>query len=133
MQHQHIFRGRRIQKGRGVGAIFGQLLRRSVPFLKTIGKYATKQLLTAGNDTINDISTGISVKDALRRNKLRTKERIIQDIKTKMSGGGRKRKKRTLKNKKPQKRRRKTSHKRIKHNKKRRKHKRNNKSSFSFF
>ena len=81
MQHQHIFRGRRLQKGRGLGAIFGQILRRSVPFLKTVGKYATKQLLTAGNETLNDITSGMNVKEALHRSKLRTKQRIIQDIK----------------------------------------------------
>ena len=92
LQNQYIFRGRRIQRGRGLGSIFGNLLRTSIPILKSIGKYAFRQLLTAGQDTLNDIDSGIDVKQAFRRTSNRTKDRIIHDIKKKMTGGGKKRK-----------------------------------------
>lgn len=92
LQKQYIFRGRRIQRGRGLGSIFGNLLRISVPLLKSVGKYAARQLLTAGQDTLNDIDSGIEPKEALRRTRNRAKDRIIQDIKKKMTGGGRSRK-----------------------------------------
>ena len=100
LQNQYIFRGRRIQRGRGLGSIFGNLLRTSIPILKSIGKYAFRQLLTAGQDTLNDIDSGIDVKQAFRRKINRTKDRITHDIKKKMTGGGKKTKRRRKRKKK---------------------------------
>ena len=119
MNHQHIFRGRRLMKGRGLGSIFGKIFRSSVPYLKSIGKYATKQLLQAGNDTIRDLDSGMKLKDSILKNKRKTKNRIISDIKKKMTGNGKKRK--LIKRKRKQRKQRKYKQKKSKKNKRKRK------------
>lgn len=117
-------------KGRGVGSIFGKIFRSSIPYLKSIGKYATKQLLQAGNETLRDLDSGMNLKESILKNKRKTKERIISDIKKKMSGNGKKRKKR--KNIQRKRRHRKSSYKQKKSKKNKRK-KTNKKKTKSIF
>lgn len=88
VRRQMIFSGRRVMRGRGLGSIFAKIFRSSVPYLKNIGKYATRQLLQTGVETLNDMDGGMNVKEAFKSNLQKSKRRIITDIKSKMSGGG---------------------------------------------
>ena len=92
----NVFRGRMTMRGRGIGSMFARMFRSSVPFLKTLGKnlggYAGRQLLESGAGIIQDMNTGLGVKAALQKNAQATRNKVFADLKTKLSGGGRRRK-----------------------------------------
>ena len=94
-------------RGSGLGGVFGRLFRSSIPYLKSLGRYAGRQLLESGADTIQDIKQGMAPRRALQKNITKTKDRIVSTIKRKLSGGGRNRsrkKRRIVKPKKQPKR-----------------------------
>ena len=114
-------------RGAGLGGLFARLFRSSVPYLKTLGRYAKNQILDAGAGILTDIKSGVNVRDAVKKNAMSTRDRIVTDIKRKMTGRGvkrrknrkkkmSKRKKKTLDNRKNN-----TRGKRVKNRKKNRK------------
>ena len=78
-----VFRGRLLQRGSGIGSLFGRLFRASVPYLKTVGQYAMKNLFDTGINTINDLQSGMKFNEAIRKNSQTTKNKIVNDIKKK--------------------------------------------------
>ena len=84
-------------RGRGIGSMFGRLFRSSIPYLKKLGGYAGKQLLETGVDTLQDMSSGLGVKAALRKNTYAGRNRVFNDLKSKMTGNGKRRKRRRVK------------------------------------
>lgn len=79
-------------KGRGLGNIFARIFRSSIPYLKSIGRYAKNQLLEATGNVVNDMKSGMNVREAFKKNVKTTKNKILNDIRSKMSGRGSKRK-----------------------------------------
>ena len=53
-----VFKGRRVQKGYGIGGFFSGLLKRAMPILKTAGKAVGKQLLNTGAGVVRDLLDG---------------------------------------------------------------------------
>ena len=53
-----IYKGRRRQRGYGVGGNFASFFRSAVPFLKTVGLKAGKEAFRAGNEILEDIEKG---------------------------------------------------------------------------
>ena len=96
---RNIYRGQVRMRGSGLGGLFARLFRSSIPYLKTIGRYAKNQLIDAGAGVLNDMQRGVNVKEAFRKNAFSTRDRIVSDIKRKMSGRGVKRHKKGLKKK----------------------------------
>ena len=65
------YRGRRTQRGHGLGAIFKNLIRAAVPTVKTVGKSVGRELLKkgakAGVAIASDALAGRDVKTAAKR------------------------------------------------------------------
>ena len=86
-------------RGAGLGGIFSRIFRSSIPYLKTLGRYAKNQLLDAGAGVLYDMKNGVHVKEAIKKNALSTRDKIVSDIKRKMTGRGIKRRKKAIKKK----------------------------------
>lgn len=93
------FNGDLSMKGHGLGAIFSNLFRRAVPFLKSGLGYLGKEALGSGVNTLNEIIDGVPAKRAFKNNMRKMKDKVMGDIKVKLNGGGRKGKKRKRKSK----------------------------------
>ena len=53
-----IYKGRRRQRGYGVGGNFASFFRAAAPLLKTAGMTVGKEALRAGNEVLDDIEKG---------------------------------------------------------------------------
>ena len=86
------------QVGHGIGGIFRSLtklftpmaksaLRASKPFMKKAAKFAGRQALQVGLDTVKDISQGDNVKASLSKNVKRGRKRTLKKVKDTLSNG----------------------------------------------
>ena len=83
-----------LQHGHGLGGLFRSLSRFLVPVAKSVfkaskpllkkgAKYAAQEGLQMGADTVKDILQGESVKDSLKKNAKKTRNRVIGQAKKK--------------------------------------------------
>lgn len=86
----HIFEGKRLQRGRGIGSLFGSVFRSLVPLgkkvltsnvTKNIAKTAGKTLKNAAIDTAVDLLEGKNLKDSAKNSLDVTKRKLAQAIK----------------------------------------------------
>ena len=97
---KHVFTGARNQRGRGVGAWLGGLIRHILPYVTSGAKAVGKEAVRAGMHVLEDVVEGQkSLKESLRshakdssRNLRRKAAEKIGDM---MKGGGYKSKRRT--------------------------------------
>ena len=61
-----FYRGRRFQRGYGLGNTLRSLFRMSIPVMKAAAKVGKKQLLKTSSKMLNDMSKGKTLKDTLR-------------------------------------------------------------------
>lgn len=61
-----MFRGGRLQRGYGLGGIFGSLLRSIMPIAKSVGRVVGRQALKTGAAVASDVLHGGDVGQALR-------------------------------------------------------------------
>ena len=64
---QIYYKGRRYQKGHGLGNVLGTLFRSALPFLKKTGKDVLKSGVTVGSHALTDIVSGAPVKQSIKR------------------------------------------------------------------
>ena len=68
---QLYYKGRRYQKGHGLGNVLGTLFRSALPFLKktavSVGKDVLKSGVTVGSHALTDIVSGAPVKQSIKR------------------------------------------------------------------
>ncbi len=61
------YSGQAFQRGTGIGSFFRGLFRSIFPIVKSVGKEAAKQALTAGVGVANDYMSGTNVKQSLKK------------------------------------------------------------------
>lgn len=68
---QKFYRGRRYQRGHGLGNVLGNLFRTAMPFLKktatSVGKDLLKSGARAGSHALTDIVSGAPIKQSIKR------------------------------------------------------------------
>ena len=74
----HIFTGRRFQKGYGLGAIFGNLIRSALPMVKQGMKAIGKTALHTGLKIANDGLSGRNIKQSFARNMNEAGQELLQ-------------------------------------------------------
>ncbi len=62
-----VYRGQRQQRGHGLGGLFRVLFRTVAPMLKKGIVHVGKRALTAGARALDNIGTGTSIKEALKK------------------------------------------------------------------
>ena len=92
-----VYIGRASQQGHGLGNILGSLLRRVLPFIKSIAPHA----LRAGANVIQDVSDGTKWRAATVK---RIPESIKDYVQRKQTGSGVRRRKKSIKKRKARKR-----------------------------
>lgn len=60
------YTGERYQRGYGLGAIFGSLLRSIMPFAKNVGRAVGKQALRTGASVAQDVLDGTDIRESLK-------------------------------------------------------------------
>lgn len=78
--NNHIFRGRRLQRGHGLGNILSRFFRRTMPLLKSAGKYIAKNLTKTGIHTIQDIAAGTDANKAFKRQLANSSDVMLNDV-----------------------------------------------------
>ena len=90
------YAGERFQRGYGLGAIFGPLLRTILPMAKTVGKAVGKQALRTGATIASDVLAGEDVKESLKARSRQGADRLlnkgIKAMKKKKTSGRKKKK-----------------------------------------
>ena len=61
-----VFVGARIQRGHGLGSIFGGLFRSVLPLLKSLGMTVGKQALRTGAQMAGDVLGGQNIKESAK-------------------------------------------------------------------
>lgn len=88
-----VFRGKNVIRGTGFGSVFANLFRSiALPYLKRGGAYLGRKLLTKGLAAGGDVLSGISPKEAFKTRLKEAGGEVLETVKSKMAGGGRKRK-----------------------------------------
>lgn len=80
------YAGQPYQRGAGIGSFFRGLFRSIFPIVKSVGKEAAKQAVTAGVGLANDYLAGDNIKTSIKRrgkqalgNTLETTGKLIKD------------------------------------------------------
>ena len=83
------YSGERFQRGYGLGAIFGPLMRTILPIVKGVGKAVGKQALRTGAEVATDVLQGGTFKEALKtRGKAGAKRLIAKGARKIQRGRG---------------------------------------------
>ena len=77
-----VFRGSRMQRGYGIGAVLSGMLRAAVPFIRRGAQALGKQALRTGLNVGRDVLSGRKLKDAAR-------QRAVQTVRTMARNAGR--------------------------------------------
>ena len=77
-QRGHGFSGERFQRGYGLGAIFGPLLRTILPVVKGVGKAVGKQALRTGAAVASDVLQGGNFKEAVKARGKQGVKRLVR-------------------------------------------------------
>ena len=80
-----VFAGSRVQRGHGLGRLFGGLLRSAAPLIKRGAVALGKRALKTGLRVADDVMSGQSVKDSAKR---RAKEAGTDFINSLLGGAG---------------------------------------------
>lgn len=75
-----FFAGSRIQRGRGIGGVFGQLFKGARPLLTQALKVAGKELLKTGANIAKDALQGNNVKQSAKRNFTSSGVRLLDKL-----------------------------------------------------
>ncbi len=73
-----MYAGERYQRGYGLGAIFGSLLRSILPLAKNVGKTVGKQALRTGASVAHDVLEGSNFKESLKTRGKQGARRLVQ-------------------------------------------------------
>ena len=84
-----MYAGERFQRGYGLGAIFGPLLRSIVPIAKSVGKAVGKQALRTGAAVASDVLQGEDVTKSVKTRGRSGVKRLVQKGLRKLSQRGR--------------------------------------------
>ena len=92
VQQGGAYHGERLQRGNGLGSIFGSLLRTILPVAKTVAKSVGRQALRTGAEVAQDFLQGNNIGASIRkRGKQGTRRLVAQGVQSvlkKQSGGG---------------------------------------------
>lgn len=97
-----VFRGRTIQFGSGIGAVFSKVFKGISPVLKQVAKSAGKQLLNTGMKIVDDTIKGKSLAKSAKSHFSEDGQMLLKKLSSKYVNpkvGGTKRKRRNTKNK----------------------------------
>lgn len=103
----NVFRGRRLQKGHGIGGVLRGLFRSAMPLIKKGVKSLGKVALETGVQVANDVMAGEKLKSSLKKRSKQAGRTLINRATNVIGqqGGGRKRKNKQTRKRKQSKKR----------------------------
>lgn len=82
------YTGERYQRGYGLGAIFGSLLRSIMPIVKNVGRAVGKQALRTGASVAQDVLDGTDIQESLKTRGKQGARRLVRKAVRRQRGRG---------------------------------------------